>query len=44
MKIRKGMELVLASAHLGFHEEGLPLLCGHRHPFLLLPKIFLLGE
>lgn len=39
-----GMEVVPASVHLGFHEEGLPLLCGLHRPLLLLPEIFLLGE
>lgn len=39
-----GLELVQAIVHLGFHEEGLSLLCGYRRPLLLLPEIFLLGE
>lgn len=35
--------LFLASLHLGFHKQRLPLLCGQL-PLLLLPEVFLLGQ
>lgn len=36
--------LLLASVHLGFHKQRLPLLCGPQHPLLLPPEVFLLGQ
>lgn len=35
--------LLLASVHLGFHKQRLPLLCGPQPPLLLPPEVFLLG-
>ena len=40
----RGCGLFFASVHLGFHEQRLPLLCGHRSPLLLLLEVLLLGQ
>ena len=40
----RGCGLFLASVHLGFHEQRLPLLRGHCSPLLLLLEVLLLGQ